>query len=366
MKSRKKLNNRFRKSIIVLGALLATCMLFLFSRGNSFVATKLAGVDNYNASELFYRTEFGGQGKSYGDSVVIYSPFQGEVEDHRETVAEEIEFLCNFRPKSILFDYIFEDEYDFTKESDEHLIQAIKKCDSLGIIFCAPYTNEDSVRVNFFHQYINVTQGSVFIPSGRIGNYASIDGVMWMPAVVSGKKHTPIYYNRRGVDFSKPARIHQANHNPHFTEEKLYDLLYGKYVIFSDSRDRSDLHKMPFPTMDNREGNPSYLSGGGLLWYAMRSEIYDRWDYYLPDIVAFLFALLIGFCYLIIQDCLSLKIKKELLKKFIQFAVLMTFELFLIPFIGYIFMHFHLVLPLSEAAIILVFIDIFKNDAHNE
>ena len=174
-------------------------------------------------------------------------------------------------------------------------------------------------------------------------------------------KHSSFYFNR-GVDFSvSEGDIPIANRNNCKIED-----IQNKYVVFSDAKDRGDLFNMPFPVKDIRKGNHNYLSGAARLWYSMRSEIYNRWDYYLSDIWAYIYALIVGLVYFIFQDGISKAFGDGLLRRVLQFAMVMLFELLVIPLLGVFIMFFHVVMPLTQSAIIIVFIDILKNDVSHE
>ena len=145
----KKTFNKNRRWTILLVSALATFILLWIANWNPLTATKIVGVDNYNIRDLYYKVQFNQKGKSsIGDSIVIYQPFTADVPDVRLQIAKELGFLCQFHPKAIIFDYVFEEEHEFTKTSDSLLISAIDNCIVSGIKFYAPYTNDDKVRIN--------------------------------------------------------------------------------------------------------------------------------------------------------------------------------------------------------------------------
>ena len=354
-----KIIKNHRRWIILLESILATIVLLAIVE-KPFIATKIVGVDNFNARFFYYQIQSDKKISqnivSCSDSIVVYQPFTQDVFDLRRLLASELNYVCQFHPKAIIFDYVFEEEYDFTSESDKLLIAAINNCLTSGVKFYAPYINQDKVRVNFFHKYISVAKGSVYIPDGRIDGNSEIDGNSWMPALALDRRHTSSFYKNRGIDFTTPDQILQANHDSiYYSREKLNELLNGKYVIFSDTRDRADLKKMPFPTKDLQD-NKNYLTGAVQLWYAMRSEICNRWDFYLPDYIAFLYALLIGYLYLHWQDSIYKRYRNGLVTRFAQFGSFIITEVILIPLTGLFFMLFHWVMPLAESAIIIVFV----------
>ena len=351
---------KYRRLTIIIVSAVVTQILLLCVNYNPYIAAKITGVDNLNVRSLYYTATFGGEGVSYGDSIVIYQPLCDEVPDKRKKIAEELFFLCQFHPKAIIFDYIFEKEYDFTKKSDELLLAAIKGCIDSGVKFYAPYVCQGTAKINFFHKYCNIEKGNVLVPNGIIESPCKTDSIPWMPTLVSGKNHSKTFYKYRGIEFTEPAEIQLANHSEIYTIDSLKQILYNKYVIFSDTQDRADLKSMSFPTYDVRDGDKYELSGATQLWYFMRSEIYNRWDCYLPSYIAILFAIIIGFFYLFSLDLLCKNPNESFKKRLIQYSIFIVYEIGLIPLIGIGFMSFHYVMPLAQSAIILVIINIFR------
>lgn len=88
-----RLHNALRPLIIVSCAGLASIIVFLIAGRNSKIATILVGVDDINSRSLFYDI-VNAKGISghfaKEDSIIIYSPLDGEVQDKRKVLAEEL------------------------------------------------------------------------------------------------------------------------------------------------------------------------------------------------------------------------------------------------------------------------------------
>lgn len=374
----------------LLAALLSTAvstLLVCFFGG--FASTKAMGADNSDVRSIYYHTIANVELKpELCDRLVLYNPLvHASEEDKCLQLAQGLSIVAEHHPQMVVFDYILHDTTSFSSSSRNRLVEAIQACVDSGIVFIASEVR-DIESGNDFMKFgsersffleppysLDVESANALTMFDKLDKVYSDSSLLWLPIAVS--RHLPdcpdrpaSFYKNRYLSFA-PGVITTA-HRGH-TENDLDALISSKIVLFSDYNQGDDMHELlsfpvrGIPDADGESNKKVLVSGAELLWYSIRDELDNKWDVEIPLIYTFIVTFLITFLYFCCLWRIKLKfaiwgsdgkLSKKLLESLSCFAHFGLYEILLLPLLGVILMHSHLVLPVAIPAISLVIVNL--------